>query len=154
MLQCICGSEAPNTASCRGRSTAMKTWGGALAFQLGSGQWSGDTCTVQGSGDGLIGEPPWSVKLTSRTKSGGSSTQRTLHCQNPGPRPQGGTGVGLECYPLWPETHERIPSGTLWAGHAGDPTQCWTTTGSRHYLQPGQTWVTLNREIQRSSSLY
>jgi hypothetical protein len=29
----------------------------APAFQPGSGQWSGDTCTMRGSGDGSIGKP-------------------------------------------------------------------------------------------------
>jgi hypothetical protein len=39
-IWCICGPRVPNAVSYR--------WRGASAFQVGSGQWSGDTCTMRG----------------------------------------------------------------------------------------------------------
>jgi hypothetical protein len=47
----ICQTRAPNIVSCRGRGIAMEPYGKTSAFQLGSGQWSRDTYTVQGSGE-------------------------------------------------------------------------------------------------------
>jgi hypothetical protein len=41
-IWCISGPRAPNAASCIRRSIAVEPWGGAPAFQPGSGQWSGD----------------------------------------------------------------------------------------------------------------
>jgi hypothetical protein len=35
----------------------MEARGKALVFQAGSGQWSGDTCTIRGHANGSIGEP-------------------------------------------------------------------------------------------------
>jgi hypothetical protein len=75
-----------------------------------------------GSGDSLIGELPWSGKWPVRTEFRGPSAQRTLHSQDPGPRPPGGNREGPECYPSRQEAHKRMSSATLSASHAGDPT--------------------------------
>jgi hypothetical protein len=157
-IWCSCGSRAPNAASCRGRGIAMELWGWAPAFQPGRGQWSGDTYTVQESGDGLIGEPPQSGKWPRRIEYGSPSAWRTLHSQDPCARPPGGTYEGPECYILSTKAHKRIPSGILWANHAGDPTWCGTTTGPRYYPKvigcgaaAGWTWVMLDPESWKSS---
>jgi hypothetical protein len=48
---------------------------GAPAFQPGCGQWSGDTCKIQGSGNGSIGEHPRNGKWLHRTESGNPPTE-------------------------------------------------------------------------------
>jgi hypothetical protein len=106
-IWCICDPRAPNAASCRKRGVAMKPRGGALALQPGSGQLSAVTCTLRGSDDVWIGEPPWSGKWPGRTESGGPSVRRTLHGQDPAPRSPRGTRDGPECYPSLPEGYER-----------------------------------------------
>jgi hypothetical protein len=80
---------------------------GVLTFQPGSGQWSGDTCVMWRCGNGSIGEHPWSAKWPSRTESKGPPSQRTQCSQDSGPRLPGGIRESPECYPSWPETHER-----------------------------------------------
>lgn len=69
---------------------------GAPAFQPGSGQCSGDTCTMGGSCDGSIGEPPWSGKWSGRTVSGSPRSRWTLYRHKSGLRLPGSTCEGTE----------------------------------------------------------
>jgi hypothetical protein len=87
----------------------MEPRGGTPAFQPGSGQRSGDTCTMWGSHHGSIGEPPRSEKWPGRTGSGGPQTRRILHSEDPAPRTPGCIREGSECYPSRPWTHEIFP---------------------------------------------
>jgi hypothetical protein len=88
---CICEPRAPNTVSCRGRSITSETWAGPWPSSPVVANDQVITCTVRGTGGGSIGEPPWSGKWPRRTQFGGPFAWRTLHSQDSGPGPPGGT---------------------------------------------------------------
>jgi hypothetical protein len=75
-MRCICGSKEPNVASGKGRGIAMEPRDGAPGSSL---VVANDQCTMGGSCDGSIGEPPRRGKLPGRTETGGPSSWRTLH---------------------------------------------------------------------------
>jgi hypothetical protein len=95
-IRCICGPRGPNAASCRGRGINIGLGLRPSRLVVANDQMILAQCeaVVMARLEG-----PRSGKWPGRTESGGPSFRRTLHSQDPGLGPTGGTPEDPECYP-------------------------------------------------------
>jgi hypothetical protein len=104
---------------------------GAPTFQPGSGQWSGDTWTMRGSGDGSI-EKPLEVENGLVEPSPEAHLPKSLYVARTPVRDRQEVPMRVMKLPITRRSQEDPNLSTLWASQATDPIQYWTTD-PRHY---------------------